>query len=108
MARVLVGQVLAEEDMSQMSIAAGAADLGPLAVWIDEAFHCAREISIKGRPAATSIKFRLRIVQWGIASPAEIGAWSVKRIELARKRHLRPLFDDDTFLVSGESIPGHI
>lgn len=108
MARVLVGQMLAEEDMSQMTIAMSAADLGPLAIRIHDPLHGAREISIKGRPTATSIKFRLGRIERGIATPAEIGARSEESIILSRKRRLGPATSQYLFLLSVQCIPGHI
>ncbi len=100
--------MFAEEDMTEMSIAVVTADLGPPAIGISQALHCARKIVVERRPAAARIEFCFGIIERSIATPAEVGTGREETIIFAGKRCFSPLPDNDARLVSCQFIPGHM
>jgi hypothetical protein len=73
-ARVLVGEALALEDVAEVAAAVGADYFRAPAVRVRVALDAPRVLFVETRPAAARLELGLGRVEWVVAAPADEGA----------------------------------
>ena len=104
MSRIFRRISFAGEYVAEMRLAGVADNFRSRSVGIGNFFHRIRNFLIKARPTAAGMKFGIRGIERGVASPADIGAVAKIIRVLAGKRHFRTFVNDDAFFIGGEGV----
>src|SRR5262245_50371286 len=100
--RVLGRKALAMEDVPQVPAAGRAQDLDAVAVGVGLVPHRSRDLLVKAGPAAARVELAVGGVQWGVAAPADVGAFLKGVLVFAGEGPLGALVDDDALFSRGE------
>ena len=89
-------EVLSLEDVSQVAFAIGADDFHPVTVSIPVPFDLASDFVIETWPAAATVKLALRLIERGVALPADVEPVFLVLCVFTDAWSFCTLIDDDT------------
>ena len=98
MKRVLLGEVLADKDMSQVGATVCTLNFRSQSIWVGRPFHSAGDLVVETWPTAFGFKLVLGSVKFGAAAFANIGAFLPKREVFTSEWHLGAFVDYYLFL----------
>src|SRR5690606_3238914 len=102
MPRVLGRKAFAFKHMAEMAAAVAADDLDTTAVGVGVTLHRAGDLVVKAGPATVAVELVGRLVQRGVALPADVSAGGLVVGVLADEGALRPLVEDDAGFVGSQ------
>ena len=88
MTRILLGEVFADKNMSQVGAAVCTLNLGAHPIWVRQPLHSAGDFVVETWPTAVGIKLALGTIEFGAAAFANICAFLPKREVFTSERHL--------------------
>lgn len=83
------------ENMTEVCVTGSADNFRAAAVPVRHMLYGARNLIVKGGPAATGAELIMRMIKRRIAASADVGAGFLMVVVLAGKGHLCALADDD-------------
>jgi len=106
-ARILFGEALSNEDVTEMSTAGRAQDFCSATIRIRQPSHRTRNFVIEARPAAATMKLAIGTIQGGITATTKVHSFCTGVGVLSGKGTLRPFpFNDKRFFRS-QPVPSH-
>ncbi len=88
MTRVLIGEVFADKNMSQVGAAVCTLNLGAHPIWVRQPLHSTGDFVLETWPTAVGFKLALGTIKFGAAAFANICAFLPKREVFTSERHL--------------------